>query len=103
MIEGDEKNCNYHNYGRLELSRIFSWVIIIQSDQSEYVPRRALLKGQFSCCVQWSYTVTQKQLPIQNTKYDKTSNVNSQEFQPKRSAAAVAEQRIRNIADNENQ
>ena len=38
-----------------------------------------------------------------NTQDDKTLNVNYEEFQPKRLAAAVAEQRIRNIADNENQ
>ena len=29
---------------RSELSRIFSWVRILQSDQSEYVPRRATAK-----------------------------------------------------------
>ena len=37
------------------------------------------------------------------TQDDKTLNVNAEEFQPKRSAAAVAEQRIRDIADNKNQ
>ena len=38
-----------------------------------------------------------------NTQDDKTLNVNAEEFQLKRSAAAVAEQRIKKIADNENQ
>ena len=38
-----------------------------------------------------------------NTQDDKTLNVNAEEFQPKRSAAAAAEQRIRDIANNENQ
>ena len=37
-----------------------------------------------------------------NTQDDKTLNVNAEEFRPKRSAAAVAEQRIRDIEDNEN-
>ena len=38
-----------------------------------------------------------------NTQDDKTLNVNAKEIRPKRSAAAAAEQRIRDIADNENQ
>ena len=38
-----------------------------------------------------------------STQDDKTLNANAEEFQPKRSAAAVAEQRIKDIADNENQ
>ena len=37
-----------------------------------------------------------------NNKYDKTLNVNAEKFWPKISAAAAAEQRIRNTADNEN-
>ena len=46
-----------------ELSRIFSRVRIIQLDQSEYVPGRALLKDRFNCCIKWSYAVTHNQLP----------------------------------------
>ena len=38
-----------------------------------------------------------------NTQDDKTLNVNAKEIRPKRSAVAAAEQRIRDIADNENQ
>ena len=38
-----------------------------------------------------------------NTQDDKTLNANAEEFRPKRSAAAVAERRIKDIADNENQ
>ena len=38
-----------------------------------------------------------------NTQDDKTLNVNAEEFWPKRSVAAVAKQRIRDIADDENQ
>ena len=48
--------------------------------------------------------------PIQNSKVttsnnqdDKTLNVKAEKFQPKRSAVAVAEQRIRDIVDNKNQ
>ena len=41
----------------------FSWINIIQSDQSEYVLGRELLKDQFSCCFKQNYTVTQSQLP----------------------------------------
>ena len=40
-----------------------------------------------------------------NTQDDNTLNINAEEpkrFRPKRSAATVAEQRIRDIADNEN-
>ena len=37
-----------------------------------------------------------------NTHDEKTLNVNAEEFQPKRLSASVAEQRIRDIADNEN-
>ena len=36
-----------------------------------------------------------------NTQDDETLNVNAEEFRPKRSASAVAEQRIKNIGDNE--
>ena len=77
----------------------------MQLDQSEYVPERALLKDQFSCCIQWSYTVPQRQPPDDkmtndNTQDDKTLNVNAAESRPKRSASAVAEQRIKNIVDN---
>ena len=80
---------------RLKLSRIFSWVRKIKSNQSEFVPGRALLKDQFSCCIQWSYTVTQSQLPA-NTKHDKTPNAD--EFGPKWSTAVAAEQKIRDTA-----
>ena len=45
--------------------------------------------------------MTQSQLPV-TLKMNKTLNVNAEEFGPKRSAPAVAEQRIRDIADNEN-
>ena len=38
-----------------------------------------------------------------NAHDDKTLNVNAEEFWPKRSAAAVAKEIIRDIADNENQ
>ena len=38
-----------------------------------------------------------------NTKDDKTLNANAEEYPPKRSAAAVAEQRIKDIVDNKNQ
>ena len=38
-----------------------------------------------------------------NTQDDKTLNINAKEFRPRRSAAAAAEQIIRDIADNENQ
>ena len=38
-----------------------------------------------------------------NTHDDKTLNVNVEEFQPKRSTPAAAEQRIRDISGNENQ
>ena len=37
------------------------------------------------------------------TQDDKTLNVNAEEFGPKKSAAAVAEQRVRDITDDENQ
>ena len=37
------------------------------------------------------------------TQDDKTLNVNAEEFRLKRSAVAVAKQRIKDIADNENQ
>ena len=37
-----------------------------------------------------------------NTQDGKTLNVNGEEFRPKRSAAAVAEQRIRDTADIKN-
>ena len=51
----------------VESRRLELWVKINQnmyrSDKSEYVPRRVLLKDQLSCCVQWSYTLTQGQLP----------------------------------------
>ena len=40
---------------------------------------------------------------ISNTQDDETLNVNAEEFQPKRPAAAAAEQRIRDIVENENQ
>ena len=40
---------------------------------------------------------------ISNTQDDKKLNVNAEEFQPKRLAAAVAEQRIRNFMHNENE
>ena len=49
--------------GGIELSRTFLWVRMIQSDQSEYIPGKVLLKDQLSCCIQWSYTVTHRQLP----------------------------------------
>ena len=39
---------------------------------------------------------------ISNTQDDKTLKVNGEEFQLKKSAAAVAEQGIRDIADSEN-
>ena len=42
-------------------------------------------------------------LATSNTQDDKTLNVNTEEFRPKRSAAAVAEQRIRDIADKKHQ
>ena len=48
IIKGDKKN---RGKWKIEIMRIFSWVRIIQSDQSEYVPGRALLKDQFSCCI----------------------------------------------------
>ena len=67
--------------GRWELSRIFSWVLrIIQLDQSEYVPGGVLLKDEFSCCIQWSYTLA----TTSNTQDDKTLNVSAEEFQTKR-------------------
>ena len=40
---------------------------------------------------------------ISNTQDDKTLNVNAEEFQPKRLAAAVAEQRIRNFMHDKNE
>ena len=42
-------------------------------------------------------------LTTSNTQDDKTLNVNTEEFRPKKSAAAVAEQRIRDIADKKHQ
>ena len=49
------ENWNYREY--------FLRIAIMQSDQSECVPGRALLKDKFSCCIQRSLTVTQEQLP----------------------------------------
>ena len=70
----------------------------MQLDQSEYVPGGVLLKDEFSCCIQWSYTMA----TTSNTQDDKTLNVSAEEFQTKRWAAVVAEQRIKIIADNKN-
>ena len=47
MIKGDEKNCGKWKIG---FSNNILWANIIQSDQSEYIPGRALLKEQFPCC-----------------------------------------------------
>ena len=38
-----------------------------------------------------------------NNQGEKTLDINAEEFQPKRSEAAVVEQRMRDIADNETQ
>ena len=38
-----------------------------------------------------------------NTQHNKTSNVNAEKVRPNRSAAAVVEQKIREITKNENQ
>ena len=84
---------------RSESSRIFPRVRVIQSDQSEYVPRRALLKDQFS----WLSNGVTLWLKDDNIQDDKTLNVNAEEFRPTRSVAAAAEQKIRDIVDNEDQ
>ena len=88
--------------------KVSSYARIIQLDQSEYVPERALLKDQFSCCIQWSYTLTQRQPPDDkktnnNIQDDKTVKLMLKNFDQVRLAAVVAEQRIKNIVDNENQ
>ena len=73
----------------------------MQSDQSEYVLGRALLKDPFNCCIQQSYTANQRKLHV-TLKMTTHWAFNVEECWPKRSAAAVAEQRTRDITDNEN-
>ena len=69
--------------GRLELSRIFSWVRIIQSDQSVIEkPIQLLYPMELHCDLKATTS---------NTQDEKTLNINTEEFRPKRSAAAVAE------------
>ena len=98
MIKGDEKNRGKWKIGIIEN-------IFMGKDNtirsSEYVPGRTLLKKPIQLLYPMELHCDSK-LTTSNTQDNKALNVNV-EFRPKRSAAAVAEQRIRDIADNENQ
>ena len=62
---------------------------------------RALLKDQFNGVPIELHC--DSRTTTSSTQDDKTLNANAEEFRPKTSAAAVAERRIKDIADDENQ
>ena len=99
MIKGDEKNRGKWKIGIIEnifmgKDNIIRSVRIRTGKSIIERPIQLLYPMELRCD---SKTATR------NTQDDKKLNANAEEFQPKKSAAAVAEQRIKDNADNENQ
>ena len=89
--------------GRSELSRIHTFM---GTDNTIRSIRMRTGKGIIERPVQLLYPVEllcESKTTTSNIQHDKILNANAEEFRPKRSAAEVAKQRIRDIADNENQ
>ena len=66
MIKGDE-----NNRGNWKIEIIDNIFMGKDNTIRSIIIERGLLKDQFSCCIQWSYTVVQGQLPLilKMTKY----------------------------------
>ena len=99
MIKGDEKNRGKWKIGIIEH-------IFMDKDNTIRSIRRRTVRSVIEIPIQLLHPMElhcDSKSNTSNTQDDKTLNVNAEEFRPKTSTAAVAEQRIRDIADNENQ
>ena len=92
MIKGDEKNWGKWKIGIIEN-------IFMGKDNTIRSIRIRTEKNVIERPIHLLYPMELHYV----TQTDKTLNVNAEEFRRKRSAAAAVEQRIRGIADNENQ
>ena len=98
-IKGDENNCGKRNMGIIE-NIFISKDNTIRSIRIRTRKRSNERQTQLLHPMEFHYD---SKTATRNIQYDKTLNVNAEEFQPKRLAAAAAEQTIRDVADNENQ
>ena len=104
------------SWKRYQVTRLFcrkgrKLVITRRSDKDMYINTKKQL-GKDGFANIWRYWKTNS-APVSmelhcdsrstnsNTQDDKTLNNNAEEFRPKRSAAAVAEQKIEDIVDNQ--
>ena len=99
MIKGDEKNRGKWKIGSIEN-------IFMGKDNTIRSIRIPTGKNVIERPIQLLYPMELhcgSKSTTSNTQDYRTLNVNAEEFRPKRSAAAVAEQTIRDTADRETQ
>ena len=98
MIKGDEKNREKWKIGIIEN-------IFVAKDNTIRSIRICTGKNIIERPIQLLYPMDlhcDSKSTTSNNQDGKTLNINAEEIRPKRSAAAAAEQRIRDIANNEN-
>ena len=99
MIKGDEKNRGKWKIGSIE-------IIFMGKDNTIRSIRIPTGKNVIERPIQLLYAMElhcDSKSTTSNIQDYRTLNVNAEEFRPKRSAAALAEQTIRDIADKEKQ
>ena len=98
MIKGDEKNRIKWKIGIIE-NIFIGKDNIIRSIRIR--TRKSILEKPIQLLYRMELHCDLKRT-TSNTQDDEILNANAEEFRPKRPAAAVAEKRIKDIADNEN-